>query len=213
MGQPAKAASAAQTGRPHEEGREGRDARFASEALPHMRQVRAVATAMARNSADAEDLVQETYAKAYASFHQFRPGTNGRAWLLRILTNTFIKSYWRRQREPARVPLGSDDWELARAGPDAGMVPRSAEDVALARQPDAAVVHALHQLPREFRVAVYLADVEGLSYLEIAAFMDCPIGTVMSRLHRARAQLRGMLKDVAVERGILREVRPACPGG
>ena len=136
-----------------------------------MRQVRAVAATMARNSADAEDLVQETYAKAYASFHQFRPGTNGRAWLLRILTNTFIKDYRR-------------------------------------RLPDSSVAHALNQLPREFRIAVYLADIEGLSYREIAAFMDCPIGTVMSRLHRARGQLRGMLTEVAVERGILR--RAGC---
>jgi len=174
-----------------------------------MRQVRAVAATMARNSADAEDLVQETYAKAYASFHQFRPGTNGRAWLLRILTNTFIKDYRRRQREPVRVTMtGAEDWQAARAGPGAGMLRRSAEDVALARLPDSSVAHALNQLPREFRIAVYLADIEGLSYREIAAFMDCPIGTVMSRLHRARGQLRGMLAEVAVERGILR--RAGC---
>ena len=215
-GEPAGTASAAHGERSragqahaHQVSKGGRDARFASEALSHMRQVRAVAATMARNSADAEDLVQETYAKAYASFHQFREGTNGKAWLLRILTNTFINSYRRRQREPLRVPIGgTEDWPLASAGRDAGTLPRSAEDVALARLPDSAVARALNQLPREFRVAVYLADVEGLSYREIADFMDCPVGTIMSRLHRARGQLRGMLRDVAVERGIVR--RPSC---
>jgi RNA polymerase sigma-70 factor, ECF subfamily len=90
------------------------------------------------------------------------------------------------------------------------MLERPAEDVALARLPDPAVIHALKQLPHEFRVAVYLADIEGFSYREVAAFMGCPVGTVMSRLHRARGQLRGTLKDTAVERGILRELRPAC---
>ena len=202
MGAPGRAAPAPHAGR--------WDARFADEALPHLRQIRAAAAAMARNSADAEDLVQETYAKAYASFHQFHEGTNAKAWLLRILTNTFISGYRRRQREPVRVSMpGTEDWQLACAGRDAGVLPRSAEETALARLPDSGVTHALNQLSHEFRVAVYLADVEGYSYREIAAFMGCPVGTVMSRLHRARGQLRGMLHDLAAERGIIRP--PGCP--
>ncbi len=166
-----------------------------------MGQLRAAATAMTRNPHDAEDLVQETFTKAYASFHQFREGTNARAWLLRILTNTFINSYRRRQREPVRVSAaGVEDWQLTQ---DRGAAPRSAEDVALDRLPDSTIIGALKELPHDFRTAVYLADVEGFTYQEVADVMHCPVGTVMSRLHRARRQLHGLLRDRAAERGIV----------
>jgi len=183
-------------------------ARFADEALTHMGQLRAAATAMTRNPHDAEDLVQETYTKAYASFHQFREGTNARAWLLRILTNTFISTYRRRQREPVQVSTaGVEDWQLTQ---DREAAPRSAEDVALDRLPDSAVIAALRELRGDFRTVVYLADVEGFTYREVADIMHCPLGTVMSRLHRARGQLRGMLRDQAAERGIVPHPR-YCP--
>ena len=147
-------------------------ARFADEALPHLGQLRAAATAMTRNPHDAEDLVQETYTKAYASFQQFREGTNARAWLLRILTNTFINSYRRRQREPARVSTtGLEDWQFTQGWTGDGAAPRSAEDMALDRLPDTEVFQALRELPRDFRTAVYLADMEGFSYREVADIM------------------------------------------
>ena len=159
---------------------------------------------MTRNPHDAEDLVQETYTKAYASFQQFREGTNARAWLLRILTNTFINSYRRRQREPARVSItGLEDWQFTQGWTGDGGAPRSAEDMALDRLPDTEVFQAMRELPRDFRTAVYLADMEGFSYREVADIMACPVGTVMSRLHRARGQLRTMLREQAAERGIV----------
>jgi RNA polymerase sigma-70 factor, ECF subfamily len=183
---------------------EERRARFADEALPHLGQLRAAATAMTRNPHDAEDLVQETYTKAYASFQQFREGTNARAWLLRILTNTFINGYRRRQREPARVSTaGIEDWQFTQGQPGGGTAPRSAEDMALDRLPDPEVFRAMRELPRDFRTAVYLADMEGFSYREVAEIMHCPVGTVMSRLHRARGQLRALLREQAAERGIV----------
>ncbi|HZC64188.1 MAG TPA: sigma-70 family RNA polymerase sigma factor [Streptosporangiaceae bacterium] len=186
-------------------------ARFADEALIHLADLRAAAAAMTRNSHDAEDLVQETYTKAYASFGQFRAGTNARAWLLRILTNTFITGYRRRQREPVWVAItGVEDGQLTRGWAGRGVVPRSAEEMALDRLPDSSVFRALKELPQDFRTAVYLADMEGFSYREVADIMRCPVGTVMSRLHRARGQLRGKLRDQA-ERGIVR--RQNCPGG
>lgn len=169
------------------------EARFA-EALGHMRQLQAKASKMTRDHADAEDLVQETYARAFASFHQFRPGTNLKAWLNRILTNTFISSYRRKQREPVLTAAGLEDWQLARAQSHITGGMRSAEELALDHLPDADVTNALRQLSDDFRMAVYLADVEGLGYREIAQIMRCPIGTVMSRLHRARGQLRELLE-------------------
>ena len=185
-------------------GDEERQTRFADEALPHLGQLRAAATAMTRNPHDAEDLVQETYTKAYANFHRFREGTNARAWLLRILTNTFINSYRRRQREPVRVSTtGLEDWQFTQGWTGDGTAPRSAEDVALDRLPDPTIIRALKELPHDFRTAVYLADLQGLSYREVADIMHSPVGTVMSRLHRARAQLRGLLRDQAAERGIV----------
>jgi RNA polymerase sigma-70 factor, ECF subfamily len=188
-------------------------ARFADEALVHLADLRAAATAMTRNPHDAEDLVQETFTKAYASFQQYRAGSNARAWLLRILTNTFITGYRRRQREPLRVSLtGVEDGQLTRDWSGRGMAPRSAEETALDRLPDTPVIAALKDLPQDFRTAVYLADMEGFSYREVADIMRCPVGTVMSRLHRARRQLRGQLREQATERGIVPHPRYCAEG-
>lgn len=170
------------------------DVQFA-EALGYMRQLHAKASRMTRNHLDAEDLVQETYARAFASFHQFKEGTNLRAWLNRILTNTFISSYRKRQREPVLTTTGVEDWQLGRAQSHSAGTMRSAEELALEHIPDAHVTDALRQLPDDFRMAVYLADVEGFGYREIAQIMHCPIGTVMSRLHRGRGRLRQLLED------------------
>jgi RNA polymerase sigma-70 factor (ECF subfamily) len=171
------------------------DAQF-DEALGYMRQLHAKASRMTRDHSDAEDLVQETYARAFASFHQFKEGTNLRAWLNRILTNTFISSYRKRQREPLLTSASFEDWQLERAhwrSAQSSAAARSAEELALDRIPDTSVTDALRQLPEGFRMAVYLADVEGFGYREIAEIMRCPIGTVMSRLHRGRSRLRGLL--------------------
>jgi RNA polymerase sigma-70 factor, ECF subfamily len=170
------------------------------EALGYMRQLHAKASRMTRNHSDAEDLVQETYARAFASFHQFKDGTNLRAWLNRILTNTFISSYRKRQREPVLTASRLEDWQLERAhshSAQSSAAARSAEDLALDLMPDADVTDALRQLPEDFRMAVYLADVEGFNYREIAEIMHCPIGTVMSRLHRGRSRLRELLEKAS----------------
>jgi RNA polymerase sigma-70 factor, ECF subfamily len=189
----------------HVETADERHARFERDAMQYLDQLYAGALRMTRNPADAEDIVQETYAKAYASFHQFTPGTNLKAWLYRILTNTYINSYRKKQREP----LLSDgerveDWQLARAESHTSSGLKSAEMVALENLPDSDVKEALQQLGPDFRLAVYLADVEGFSYKEIAEIMGTPIGTVMSRLNRGRTQLRGLLADYARDRGIKR---------
>ncbi|TDB87433.1 sigma-70 family RNA polymerase sigma factor [Actinomadura sp. 7K534] len=174
--------------------------RYERDVLPLADPLYASAVRMTRNSADAEDLVQETLAKAYVNFHQFQEGTNLKAWLHRILTNNFINTYRKKQREPQRA--GSEEleeWQIARAEAHASGF-RSAEAEALDRIPDSRVVAALRALPADFRDAVYLADVEGYAYREIAEMMGTPIGTVMSRLHRGRKQLREALADHPVSR-------------
>jgi RNA polymerase sigma-70 factor, ECF subfamily len=179
--------------------------RFEREALPLMRDLFAAALRLTRNRSDAEDLLQETYLRAYRGFAGFRPGTNLRAWLYRILTNTYINTYRKRQREPQVVPDDSvEEWylydRLSREG-----VGSSAEAEVLDALPDEDVQAALESLPEQFRMAVLLADVEGFSYKEIADMLGIPIGTVMSRLHRGRRALERRLWDVVRERGMVRD--------
>ncbi len=176
---------------------------FEEQALPFMDQLYAAAMRMTKNPADAADLVQETFVKAFAAFSQFKQGTNLKAWLYRILTNTFINTYRKKQRDPYRGTIDElEDWQIGGAESATATSSRSAEAEAIDRMPSGAVKDALQDIPEDFRLAVYLADVEGFSYQEIADIMKTPTGTVMSRLHRGRRMLRERLADYAAERGI-----------
>ena len=183
-------------------------ATFEAQAMEFMPSLYTAALRMTRNPADAEDLVQETYLKAYRGFGGFEQGTNLKAWLYRILTNTFINNYRKTQRQPLQSPTEQiEDWQLAAAEGHTSSGLRSAEMEALDHLPDSDIKEALQSLPDEFRLAVYLADVEGYPYREIAEIMGTPVGTVASRLHHGRGRLRARLAAAAAKRGLA-----AAPG-
>ncbi len=177
---------------------------FESQAIPYMDQLYAAAMRLTRNPADAADLVQETFIKAFQAFGQFQQGTNLKPWLYRIQTNTFINNYRKNQRNPYQGTIDDlEDWQLGNAeSVTQSTSTRSAEAEAIDHLPDSDVKDALQSIPEDFRMAVYFADVEGFSYQDIAEIMKTPVGTVMSRLHRGRRLLRELLADYARGRGI-----------
>jgi len=183
-----------------------RQEQFTSQAMEHMPSLYSAALRMTRSAADAEDLVQETYLKAYRAWHSYQQGTNLKAWLYRILTNTFINSYRSKKRRPEQTELDEvEDLYLYRrlGGLEAAAAGRSAEDEVMDLFTDSDVKGAIEALPDQFRMAVLLADVEGFSYKEIAEILDIPIGTVMSRLHRGRKALQKALVDFGTQRGLV----------
>jgi RNA polymerase sigma-70 factor, ECF subfamily len=181
-----------------------RKERFERDALQYTNQLYAAAMRYTKNPSDAEDLVQDTYAKAFVSFHQFEEGTNLKAWLYRILTTTFINNYRKDQRRPLQSNGGEvEDWQLHDAASHTSDQGKSAEDEVLENIADVDIKNALADMPEEFRMAVYLADVEGFAYKEIAEIVGVPAGTVMSRLHRGRKLLRASLADYAKDRGFI----------
>ena len=175
---------------------------FVRDAVPYLDALYSAAMRYTRNAADAEDLVQETFAKAFDKFHQFRQGTNLKAWLYRILTNTYINAYRKEQRRPEEVSADADE-EFSLYDRVGSATHAPAEVEVLSHLTEDEVKQALADLPEQFRIAVYLADVEGFSYAEIAEIMDTPIGTVMSRLHRGRGALHRALYDLAARRGLV----------
>jgi RNA polymerase sigma-70 factor (ECF subfamily) len=179
-----------------------RKERFERDALIFTSALYGAALRYTKNPQDAEDLVQDTYAKAFNSFHQFEPGTNLKAWLYRILTTTFINTYRKDQRRPQISDGEVEDWQIFEAASHTSDQGKSAEDVVLENLPDGDVKEALASIPEDFRMVVYYADVEGYSYKEIAEIIGAPTGTVMSRLHRGRKLLRVALADYAKSRGI-----------
>jgi RNA polymerase sigma-70 factor (ECF subfamily) len=178
-----------------------RTTRFERDALIFTDQLYSAALRYTKNPEDARDLVQDTYLKAFTSFHQFEEGTNLRAWLYRVLTTTFINSYRKKQRQPLLSNNEIEDWQVAKAQSHTSDQGKSAEVEALEALPDSDIKRALQELPEEFRMVVYFADVEGFAYKEIAEILGVPAGTVMSRLHRGRKQLREKLTDYARELG------------
>jgi RNA polymerase sigma-70 factor (ECF subfamily) len=180
-------------------------ARFADVAMEHMPSLYSAALRMTRNPADAEDLVQETFLKAYRAFDSFEEGTNLKAWLYKILTNTFINSYRASKRRPEKADVEDveDLYLYRRLGELQSSTGRSAEEEVFDRFTDVEVKDAIESLPEAFRIAVLLADVEGFSYREIADITNVPIGTVMSRIHRGRKALQKALLGFAVDRGLV----------
>lgn len=179
---------------------------FEEQALPLLDQLYGGAMRLTRNPQDAEDLIQETYLKAYKNFSSFKQGTNLKAWLYRIMTNTYINSYRKAQRRPTESSADElSDFQLYTTSGHDSTGLESAEVAALKQMPDSQISEAMNDLPEDYRMVVYYADVEGLAYKEIAEVMGTPLGTVMSRLHRGRKLLRAALKDVAREKGIGRD--------
>ena len=181
---------------------------FTHDAMQHAPQLFSTAMRMTRNRSDAEDLVQETFIKAWRSFTTYQQGSNLRAWLFRIMTNTYINKYNAQQRKPAETEL--DDVEelflYKRLGAvDQSQLSQSAEDQMLSLFTDDEVKKALEELPDQFRIPVLMSDVEGFSYKEIAEILEIPLGTVMSRLHRGRKSMQKMLYEYAKGRGLINE--------
>jgi RNA polymerase sigma-70 factor, ECF subfamily len=184
--------------------------RFREEALPLLDSLYGAALRMTRNQADAEDLVQEAMLRAYRAFHTFEPGTNLKAWLFRILTNAYINTYRKRQREPQKVSSDEvEEFDLYQELKDHDpQFQETPESIVLDSLVDSDILQAIEDLPEQFRLAVMLSDVEGFTYAEMAEIMDVPMGTVMSRLHRGRKALQKRLWDVARERGIVKTSNP-----
>jgi RNA polymerase sigma-70 factor (ECF subfamily) len=180
--------------------------RFHEEALPLLDSLYGAALRMTRNPADAEDLVQETMLRAYRAFDSFEPGTNLKAWLFRILTNAYINTYRRKQREPQKVSQDQvEEFDLYQELKDhEPQFAETPENIVLDSLVDSDILEAIEDLPEQFRLAVVLSDIEGFSYAEMAEIMDVPMGTVMSRLHRGRRALQKRLWDLARERGIVK---------
>jgi RNA polymerase sigma-70 factor, ECF subfamily len=179
---------------------------FVEQAMEHAPSLYSTALRMTRNPSDAEDLVQETYLRAYRGFESYTDGTNLKAWLFRILTNNYISMYRSRQRRPEESSLADvEDLYIYKrlSGPEAQLIARSAEDELMELFTDEEVKAAIEALPANFRMPVLLADVEGFAYKEIAGILDVPVGTVMSRLHRGRKAMQKQLWDFAVQRGLV----------